>query len=301
MAKSSPAKLSVECPHCGFKQMEYAAAKSTMCRQCGSSFSPAAPPKPEFRLRVREELAEAPAAAVAAAAALAPSAVLRKLDGLGFFAKQRNSTVECFDCKAKQDVIGSATSTTCPKCSAHLDLRDYKITTSFSRTIRTHGEVHVTARGDLSSSNVVCRSALIEGKLRSNLHCAENATITASGKIPGKLSANHLLIERKADVQFFRTVKVKSIEIRGQMTGEVVAESVVVIHRNASLDGNVTAKSINVEKGGMFTGQLIIGSSGLEQAELLPQAQPSPEPESTAQPAREETFLPGVLPPLRAT
>ena len=37
MAKS-PAKVSVECPHCGFKQMEYAAARNTLCRQCGKHY-----------------------------------------------------------------------------------------------------------------------------------------------------------------------------------------------------------------------------------------------------------------------
>ena len=35
--------------------------------------------------------------------------------------------------------------------------------------------------------------------------------------------------------------------------------------------GNVTAKSISVEKGGIFMGQLIIGTSGLAQGELLPE------------------------------
>lgn len=289
MAKSSPAKLGVECPHCGFQQLEYAAAKSTMCRQCGRSFAPAEAPKPEFKLRAREERAPEPVKAEA------PS-LLHKFEGL--WTKPRNSVVECFDCKAKQDITSSATSTTCPKCSAHLDLRDYKVTSSFSRAIRTHGEVHVTARGDLSSTNVVCRSAVIEGKLRSNLHCADTCTINHSGKIPGRLSASHLLIERKADVQFFRTVRVKSIEIRGHMVGEIVAETVVVIHRNASLDGNVTAKSISVEKGGMFTGQLVIGSSGLQQAELLP-ATPAV-PAKTA-PVHEEETLPGIVPPLPAT
>ena len=77
------------------------------------------------------------------------------------------------------------------------------------------------------------------------------------------MTANHVLIERKSAVQFFRRVRVKSIEIRGHMTGEMIAETVVVIHRSASLDGNVTAKAITVEKGGMFSGQLVIGSSGL--------------------------------------
>ncbi len=285
--KIVPAKLSVECPHCGFKQMEYAAAKTTMCRQCGGSFAPDAAPKPDFQPASAVAEESAPAAAVSAVAAALPdtAALMRKFDGL--WGKQRNSVVECFDCKAQQEVTSSATSTTCPKCSAHLDLRDYKITTSFSRTIRTHGDVHVTARGDLSSSNVVCRSAIIEGRLRSNLHCSETATINHSGKIPGRLSADHVLIERKASVQFFRAVHVKSIEIRGHMTGEVVAETVVVIHRNASLDGNVTAKSISVEKGGMFTGQLIIGSSGLQQAELLPRSETVRPPAAAARARRE--------------
>ena len=289
MAKSSPAKLSVECPHCGFKQLDYAAAKSTMCRQCGGSFAPASARRPEFKLRAREEKAPEPIKTEA------PS-LLEKFEGL--WSRQRNTVVECFDCHARQDITTAATSTTCPKCSAHLDLRDYKVTASFSRAIRTHGMVHVTAKGDLSSTNVVCRSAVIEGKLRSNLHCTETVTISHSGKIPGRLSASHLLIERKADVQFFRTVRVKSIEIRGHMVGEVVAETVVVIHRNASLEGNVTAKSISVEKGGVFTGQLVIGSTGLQQGELLPALQPkTPTPE----PVKDEGLLPGLVPPLPAT
>jgi cytoskeletal protein CcmA (bactofilin family) len=115
------------------------------------------------------------------------------------------------------------------------------------------------------------------------------------------LTADQVIIERKAEVQFFRRLTVKRIEIHGQMTGEVVAETVVVIHRNASLDGDVTAKSISVEKGGMFSGQLVIGSSGLKQAELLPQmtAAESTAPAAATLPA-EDGMLPGLVPPLPA-
>ena len=144
--------------------------------------------------------------------------------------------------------------------------------------------MHVTSKGDLSSSNVVCRSCAHRRQNAGNLHCAGTATINYSGKIPGRLTADHVLIERKAEVQFFRRVRVKSIEIRGQMTGEVVAETVVVIHRNASLDGDVTAKAISVEKGGVFSGQLVIGSSGLKQAELLPEQSTAPVADATIAP-----------------
>jgi cytoskeletal protein CcmA (bactofilin family)/ribosomal protein S27E len=262
VAKPSPAKVSVECPHCGFKQMEYAAAKSTMCRQCGSHFAPSAP-RPEIRLRPKEERVEP------AASASDPS-LLQKIEG--FWNKHHSSEIECFDCKAKHEVSSAASSSFCPKCSTHVDLRNYKITTSFSRSIKTQGEVHVTPKGDLSSTTVTCRSALIEGKMRGNMNCVGTATINFVGKIPGRLTAETVLIDRKSDVHFFRRLRVKTIEIRGRMTGEIVAEGAVVIHRNALLDGNVTAKSISVEKGGIFLGQLIIGTSGLSQAELLPEA-----------------------------
>jgi Integral membrane protein CcmA involved in cell shape determination len=103
------------------------------------------------------------------------------------------------------------------------------------------------------------------------MNCVGTATINYVGKIPGRLTADNIVVDRKSDVHFFRRIRVKTIEIRGRMTGEIVAEGTVVIHRNALLDGNVTAKSISVEKGGIFMGQLIIGTAGLAQGELLPE------------------------------
>jgi len=267
--------------------MEYAAAKSTMCRQCGSHFAPSAP-KQEIRMRTKEERVEA-----AAASTVTDPSLFQKIEG--FWAKHHNSEIECFECKAKHEVSSAASSSFCPKCSTHIDLRDYKITTSFSRSIKTQGEVHITPKGDLSSTNVTCRAALVEGKLRGNLNCIGTATINFVGKIPGRLIAENIVIDRKSDVHFFRRIQVKSIEIRGRMTGEIVAEGAVIIHRNALLDGNVTAKSISVEKGGIFMGQLIIGTSGLAQAELLPEAAQAPVPAAAPEEIAPEA-VPHALP-----
>lgn len=255
MANTSPAKISVECPHCGFKQAEYAAAKSSICRQCGHYFSPFAP-KPGLKLGEKQE-SEAPVS----------SSIFHGFKD--FWKRQRTSVIECFECNRKQQVCGAATSTICPGCSAHIDLRDYKITSGFSRTIRTRGDVHLTAKGDLSSSSVICRSALIEGRLRGNLHCDDTATINFSGKIPGRLTGRHVIVDRKADIHCFRQVRVGSIEIKGTMSGEITAQA-VTIRKKGSLEGNVTARAISVEKGGMFSGELVIGQADLTQGELLP-------------------------------
>src|SRR5438128_3430021 len=90
VAKSSPAKLSVECPHCGFKQMEYAAAKTTMCRQCGRSFAPGTP-KPALRPTVPS----ASSAPNESSSAREPFG-LGKIEGL--WNRQRNRVVACFEC-----------------------------------------------------------------------------------------------------------------------------------------------------------------------------------------------------------
>jgi cytoskeletal protein CcmA (bactofilin family) len=241
--------------------MEYAAAKSSICRQCGRYFSPFAV-KPSLKLRVKEDT-PAP-----------ESSFFRQKIG-EFWKRQQSSIVECFECKRKQQVSGAATSTICPACGAHIDLRDYEINTAFSRTIRTRGDVHIMPKGELSSSSVICRSALIEGKLRGNLHCDDVATINFTGRIPGRLTAKHVTVERKANVQCFRRLRVVSIEIKGRMVGDIIAETAVTIDKRGSLEGNVTAKAITVEKGGMFSGQLVIGPADLTQGELLPERKPA--------------------------
>ncbi len=268
---NSPAKLSVECPHCGFKQMEYAAARNTICRQCGKHYPVAAADRAETK------------SALVSGGASTAQAFLQRVGGL--WGRPRISAVACFDCGTKQEISSAASSTICPSCSVHMDLRDYKIDTAFSRSIRTHGEVHVTAAGDLSSSSVVCRSAIIEGKLRGTLKCAEKAEFRAPAKVQGKFSAGLVVIGKKADVQFFRQVRVGSIEIRGKMTGDVVAQTDVAIRSKGSLDGNVVARSINVEKGGTFCGQLVIGQKTLEQAELLADVE-STKPSDSGKPRR---------------
>jgi cytoskeletal protein CcmA (bactofilin family) len=261
VANPAPAKVSAECPHCGFKQMEYAAAKSSICRQCSRSFSPFAP-KPDLKLRAKEETLPRES-----------SSILGRFED--FWKRQRSSIIECFECKRKQQVCGAATSTICPSCSAHIDLRDYKITSGFSRSIRTRGDVHLTGRGDLGSSSVICRSALIEGRLRGNLHCDDTATVNYSGKIPGRISARHIVVERKADIHCFRRVRAGSIEIKGRMSGEIIAQTIVTVHKRGALEGDVTAKAITVEKGGMFSGQLVIGQISITQGELLQNQEPA--------------------------
>jgi cytoskeletal protein CcmA (bactofilin family) len=89
-------------------------------------------------------------------------------------------------------------------------------------------------------------------------------------------------------------VRAEHVEIKGRMSGEIIAQSVTV-HRKGSLEGDVTARAISVEKGGRFSGQLAIGQMGLAQGELLGKQEP------TVSRPTESRFQDAVARPLPAT
>ena len=64
-------------------------------------------------------------------------------------------------------------------------------------------------------------------------------------------------------------VKARGVEIHGKVSANINCEGCVSIAAGGALDGVVHARSINVEKGGFFTGELVIGQEELTQADLL--------------------------------
>lgn len=247
-APKQPEKISADCPHCGFSQLESAYAKSTFCRKCGQHYS------------IEKQLAKE-------ATSLKGPSIFDKLSKLVTGEKIRE--VCCFSCNHRQSVSSSAQSSLCPQCGSYIDLKDFKISGTFGRSIQTQGEVVITSKGEVTSAKIACGTALIEGKLRGNLACTGTVTVKMQGKLLGSVDAHHLLIEKKANVEFVRPVKVHAVEIRGKVSARIMCESGVTIAKGGCLEGVVYAKAINIERGGIFSGELFIGQQELTQPELL--------------------------------
>jgi cytoskeletal protein CcmA (bactofilin family)/predicted RNA-binding Zn-ribbon protein involved in translation (DUF1610 family) len=251
VAKNTPRqleKISADCPHCGFTQLESAYAKSTFCRKCGEHYS-------IEKLLLKE------------ADNLKGPSIFDKLSKL--LSRETTRDIACLSCKHRQQVSSAAQSSLCPACGSYIDLRDFKIAGPFGRSIQTQGEVIITSKGDASSTRIVCREALIEGQVRGTLSSTGAVRIKLRGKIMGAIEAHQLIIEKRADVEFVRPLKVHSMEVNGKASARVVCESHVIINKGGYLEGTVFAKAINVERGGVFSGELFIGSQEMEQAELL--------------------------------
>jgi cytoskeletal protein CcmA (bactofilin family)/predicted RNA-binding Zn-ribbon protein involved in translation (DUF1610 family) len=243
-----PEKISADCPHCGFSQLESAYAKSTFCRKCGEHYS-----IEKLLLKETESLK-------------GPSLFDKLSKMLG---RETVREVACLSCKHRQQISSAAQSSLCPACGSYIDLRDFKIAGPFGRTIQTQGEVVITSKGDASSTRIVCREALVEGQVRGTLTSTGAVRVKMRGKMLGSIEAHQLIIEKRADVEFIRPLKVNSMEVNGKVSARVVCESHVTINKNGYLEGTVFAKAINVERGGVFSGELFIGSQEMEQAELL--------------------------------
>lgn len=241
-------KLPVECPRCGFTQAESVFAKSTICRKCS--------------LHIDLEKLRQPDPPEAKA-----GSIFDKFSKL--LSRETTRRIRCFQCDHAQTVSSSATSSICPACSSYIDLRDFKIVNSFNRSIQTQGSVVVTSKGDLISPKIACGSAVIEGRLRGNLLCSGTTQIKFKGKIHGAIDSQHLQVQKGSDVEFIRPLKVKDVDICGKVSARIMAGGVVRISKTGCLEGTVYAKSITVDKGGVFQGELIIGKREMEQAELL--------------------------------
>ena len=267
------AKITVECPHCHAQQQEPEMAKSTFCRRCSEYFAVSAatlagakapPPKPKVL---------APSAVHAAEQAPAPA---EPAAGFGLkdrfehlLGKPKNRMVRCFECDSAHEVSSSAHSSTCRSCGAYIDLQDYKITGSFSRNIVTRGSIYLSSKGDLSSSKIICDSAVLHGKMRGNIRCVGKLAIRSTGRVPGTLEASRIIVEKGSDMVLARPLRVAQAEIGGKVSAQIFAEGQVSILKSGFLEGAVTARGFAVEKGGIFRGELTIGPQD-SVAELAP-------------------------------
>ena len=254
--QKSVGKISIVCPHCGFNQSESAFAQTTICRRCNEHFvigkKAAAPIKGSPQPVAEKEAAS----------------FLDKVTGL--FHKERIRTIRCHQCSAEQHLSDKAKSSICSHCGTYIDLKDFKVVTVFSRSINTQGTVFVTPKGDLTSIKALCGEAIIRGKLSGNLICSGETTIRYKGRLLGAVESHEVIIEKGADVEFVRPIKAKRMRIVGKISARVMADH-ISIATTGSLEGTIYAKSITIDRGGVFHGELVIGKQDLEQAELLPE------------------------------
>lgn len=218
--------VSVACPRCGHVQPEPRSAYSTICKKCREHF------------RVQEMLR--PAA----------TPVQRTIE-------QRR--VRCFQCGTDLEVAKAAASTMCKRCSSHVDLADYQIAQTVSKSFRTHGRLVLEEKGYLLNTESLVGEAVLRGRLIGKLTTHGALEIHSSANIKGTLCPGRLVIPLGHHFRWLQPLAVRDAEISGELVADVVGTGTVLLKPSARMFGNVTAANLVVEAGAVFVGIARVG------------------------------------------
>lgn len=242
---------------CGFVQLEPPHLVSTNCRSCGAHY-------------------EASAEGVRAAGAT---------ELPNFIGKKQEATrpVHCLKCGRTHMVSQKAQSTICPGCYAPIELIGVAINANASRAVDTRGHLKIGPKGVLTSNWIVCGSARIEGVFSGHLRCEGEARLALqkpSGK--GRISAGHLVVEKKTRAEFQEAVEGDAITVEGALNADVRCRGIVRVLKNGRLEGRIETTSLVVEKGGVLFGPCVIRPPARPEPALAQEsAEAEAEPESS--------------------
>ncbi len=267
-----PAKKAVTCPQCGASQSESPGVISTFCRACGQHFElgdkplvPAKTKAPAWRERLAP-LAASLEPLGRRALKFAEPWLLRyepQVDKLReYYHRWRPpeyKRVRCHECGRQHDAPWVATSTSCPSCNSHIDLQDVLVDKRISRVVRTRGTLTIKKFGYLNNQVTICGQADIGGGAAGKIFCDGETKIRTAGRLNCEIGSRRVRIEKGADVIVANPIRVHDMVVRGKVTARIYCNGTLRILRRGFLRGEVHARSIMVDKGGLLQAELNIG------------------------------------------
>ena len=297
-----PAKKAVTCPQCGATQQESPGVISTFCRACGQHFE--LDGKKPVRLAPAESAPSWRQNLAPLAAKLEPLKkralkyaepwLLRyepQIDRLReYYQRWRPpefKRVRCHECGRIHEVPYLASSTSCPNCNAHIDLYDVLVEKRVSRVVRTRGNLVIKKFGYLNNQLTICGNADIGGGAAGKIFCDGETKIRTAGRLNCEIGSRRVRIEKGADVIIAHPIRVHDMVVRGKVTARIYCNGTLRILKRGFLKGEVHARSIMVDKGGLLQAELNIGRFDELDPEILGTLQ-----ERTCYMALEDAVLP---------
>lgn len=253
--------------------MEPTGGFSTYCRKCGQHFRIEPPAKSTAKGLFSRLIGTEKAPVRVQTSHRQPSMPLQVRgysEEANLFAESKPNTIRpagppktyrnvvCFDCQHPHKVVSASTSSLCPSCGSYIDLRDVIIKERTTQKIRTRGDVTVEKKGALLGTSITCGNLTVEGQIAGSIHASGTVIFRASGKILGEVRCQHLVIEKKCEVQFLQPIHAETGEISGSMSGSFHFNNRLFLTRRGSILGLVQAPSMLMEIGGQLDATLAI-------------------------------------------
>ncbi len=227
--------ITVTCPHCGHTQAEPRSGYSTLCRKCRAHF------------RLDE---------VRPASKPAPAAIAQR-------------QIRCFDCGTELEVSKAATSTMCKRCSSYVDLTDYHVNQTVTKSFRTHGRLVIEEKGYLLNTEAVVGEAIVKGRVIGKLKTAGVLELHTTANIKGTFNAGKLVLPSGNTFWWPQPLTVGGADIGGELNADLCATGTVCLRATARFFGNIKAANLVVEPGAVFVGSAQIGRPASDQTPAI--------------------------------
>ena len=232
-----PKKAPSQCPGCGFVQLEPPRLISTFCQSCGDFYTTDV------------------------------STPEKSLPGIKSSVGRR---IHCHRCGTIHGVSLHALSTLCPGCSAAIELTDMQCLSGTSRAVDIRGHLHIGPAGSLSSSWIVCGSALIEGLIVGVLRCEGEVRLATKSPCMCRISSAATVVERESRIVLSQSLETGHLEVCGHLQGIIHCNGDVHVRRGGRLEAEVHARSVKVDKGGALLGACYVAETQPEEKCLRP-------------------------------
>jgi cytoskeletal protein CcmA (bactofilin family) len=147
----------------------------------------------------------------------------------------------------------------CKRCSSHVDLTDYHVTSTVSKSFRTHGRLVIDEMGYVLNTDAHVGEAVVKGQLIGKLVTEGTLEIHSTARIKGKFSAGRLLIPPGQHLCWPQIVLVHSAEIGGELVANLHASGRILLKASGRLFGDIEAAGFVMEPGAVFVGSAKVG------------------------------------------
>jgi cytoskeletal protein CcmA (bactofilin family) len=169
------------------------------------------------------------------------------------------------------------TASVCPSCGTTIHLHDITIHSHVTRPVHTRGTIHIEPEGYLNAMRVDCGNAIVEGRIAGRVTCEGTLRLRGEGICRAQIRTRRLMIDRGAELRFPFTIYADEVLIRGVIEADVHCTGPLHIGRTGSLEGDVEARAMLVDKGASYTGDVKV-HAGVKRPEQSTSDEPDVRP-----------------------
>jgi cytoskeletal protein CcmA (bactofilin family) len=148
----------------------------------------------------------------------------------------------------------------CKRCSSHLDLRDYQITSAVSKNFRTHGRFVIEEGGYVFNTETFAADVVLKGRFLGKLHASHSLELHRTAELKGTFQTGKLIIPAGSIFRWPEAITPGGADIAGELIAGVKSPGQVVLRSTARLFGNLEARELVVESGAVVVGHVRVGA-----------------------------------------